>query len=254
LNTPGEPPNEEVNFHETLIDLVIDFSNGFEIEDVAVAPRDASTQTKDTNYTINAYECSPEDAVDGQGSVYSICIEPEPEALGDGIRMRSVDSFSFFLEENGVQTVTQEAVKDGAASLNGLTRLFCERGQRLCTLETLLNAYFYASNGTVDGYGVATMQFGSRTEDQEIRRLLASPPAETRDLQQEESAGSSDIYVQFEIDGSPPIASSWWFGGPDEGSIPPANVAIYVLFILCVFSLTLLFMQQKRFKQSKFYL
>jgi hypothetical protein len=254
LNTPGEYPTE-VNFHELLIDLVIDFSDGFAIESVDVNEFIMNaTQTKvDTQYKLNAFECSP--ATHDQGSVYSICIEPDPEALGDGLRMRSVDSFTFFLEENGFHTVTQEAVRDGAAAQNGLTQLLCVRGQSRCTIDTVLKASFYASNGIVDGYGVATMQFGSRNEEEEeVRRLLGSaPPAETRDLQQE-SAVSSDIYVQFQIDGSPPIASSWWFEGRDEGSFAPADVAIHILFILCVFSLTLLFMQQKRFKESKFYL
>jgi hypothetical protein len=254
LNTPGDYPNE-VNFHETLIDLAMDFSNGFAIESVAAAPEAGTTQAEGNNYTLSAYECSTADSESNQGSVISICIEPSTEALGDGVRMRSVDSFTFFLEENGVQTVTQEAVKDGAESLNGLTRLFCVRGQRVCTIETILNALFYASNGTVDGYGVANMQFGSRSEEEEGRRLGSPSVAvsETRTLQ-EDSAGSSDIYVQFQIDGSPPISSSWWFVGLDEGSIAPADEAIYILFILCVFSLTLLFMQQPRFKESKFYL
>ena len=88
------------------------------------------------------------------------------------------------------------------------------------------------------------MQFGSR----ESRRL--GEPEDERSLQE---LPSQELYVRVQVDGTPPVLSTWWFGSLSEGA-SPADIAIYVLFVLSLLSLTVLFMQQRRFKGTMFYL
>jgi hypothetical protein len=259
LKTPGEY-SVEVNFLETLIDIRVDFTDGFSIGDITVATEAIVNQTRIQDYQLHTYFCasSAETESNEQGTVYKICIEPTAEAIGDGVRMKSILWFTFILlDENGDQTsVIQKAVVDGAEASNGLTRLICEQGAIQCSIETILVADFYAGNGTVDGFGVATMQFGTLASGRRLGRGPLSSSSSERDLQTDEDDGSSqEISVQFKVGGTPPpLSYSWWFGGPDGPGVTLVDIAIYVLFIFCVLSLTLLFMQQPRFQGSPLYL
>ena len=88
------------------------------------------------------------------------------------------------------------------------------------------------------------MQFGSR----ESRRL--GEPEDERMLQ---GLSDQELYVQLQVDGTPPVLSTWWFGNISEGP-SPSDIAIYILFVLSLLSLAVLFMQQRRFKGTMFYL
>ena len=102
--------------------------------------------------------------------------------------MRSIDSFSFL---RGL-SITQIAVEGRAAALNQLTSLDCTRGDQICSFETILFAAFYTTLGTVEGVGIASMQFGTQTS----RRLRSGG----RNAQEEdEVAGAAEFELNFDV-------------------------------------------------------
>jgi hypothetical protein len=93
-----------------------------------------------------------------QGSVIRVCVTPDAEGIADGIKMRSLDDFTFsrgVIEQTAITGFNQEAS-------NGLTSLTCTSGADVCVFETILFAAFYTTTGTVLGSGTGSMQFGTR--------------------------------------------------------------------------------------------
>jgi hypothetical protein len=177
----------EVNFLETLVTLFVDLSDGFEIGNVTVAPKNKLENTANQVYLLDGYQCNGDNAAlagneltatRNQGSVIRVCVAPDEEALADGIFMRSLDAFNFTRDD-----ITQPAVIGyNEVATNGLTRLSCNNGDPVCSFETILFAAFYSTNGVVLGSGTGSMQFGDGA-----RRL--------RSLQAEAAATS-----EFELD------------------------------------------------------
>ena len=188
----------EVNFLETIVTLTVDLTNGFEIGTISVAPKNRLTRTATQAYEVVGYECSAgstealtgteKDRARNQGEIIHVCVTPAPEALADGIAMRSIDNFAFTRDG----TITQEAIKDGAPSGNQLTTYAATGcpGQDVCRFSTILFAAFYASQGDVSGAGTASMQFGGNAR----RQLRAE-----RDLQEAESAGAAEFDLNFQV-------------------------------------------------------
>ena len=94
----------EVNFRETLVTLTIDLSDGFAIGALNVRDKDKLVQTANQAYEVEGYQCDysnqPLSELDlalsrNQGSIIRVCVRPDEEARGDGIFMRSIDSFAF---------------------------------------------------------------------------------------------------------------------------------------------------------------
>jgi hypothetical protein len=193
LMTPeggGDPI--EVNFLETLVTLFVDLSDGFDIGDVNVAPKNKITNTANQVYLLEGYQCavgstvalSVDDAAltRNQGSVIRVCVTPDAEAVLDGIKMRSLDDFTFsrgLISQPAIIGYNQEAS-------NGLTSLTCVNGADVCVFETILFAAFYTTTGTVLGTGTGSMQFGAR-------RLRALQD-------RSESAAASEFDLDFEVD------------------------------------------------------
>merc|ERR1711988_1077393 len=121
-----------------------------------------------------------------QGSLISVCIKPDADGIGDGIKMRTVDSFEWTRD-----ATTQTAIESGVAAGNLLTSFdeaSCEGGD-YCQFSSILFAAFYATEGQVSGSGVASMQFGTGRRLEEgngdgLRR---------RGLQQQEAAATSEF-------------------------------------------------------------
>jgi hypothetical protein len=199
LQTDSPPADViEVNFLETLVTLFVDLSDGFTIGEVAVEPKIRLITTANQVYLIDGFQCDAEGvildaaalaATRNQGSVIKVCVQPDEEALGDGIFMRSVDSFNF-IRSDVAPVVSQPAITDGAESNNGLTSLTCTRGDTQCSFETILFAAFYTAVGTVGGEGVASMQFGNSPDGRRGLRALQAEP---------DAAAASEFVLDFGI-------------------------------------------------------
>ena len=189
----------EVNFLETLVTLTVDLSDGFEIGSIAVEPKDRLVRTANQVYRVRAYQCGDGElelteaqkaGTRVQGSVIKVCVTPDADAQGDGIYMRSIDSFSFIRDIGSGNPVEQVAVQNQAEALNLLTtydNTVCT-GSLVCHFSTILFANFYTSQGAVDGSGIASMQFGSN------RRLRLSD----RNLQ-DDAAAAAEFELQFGV-------------------------------------------------------
>jgi hypothetical protein len=182
----------EVNFLETLVVLYVDLSDGFDIGEVNVAPKLKDINTANQVYLIDGYQCdffgaeltgAALSATRNQGSIIKVCVEPDQEAQRAGIKMRSIDSFTF--THLTFPAITQPAITGpNTASNNGLTVVTCTAGVDTCWFETLLFAGFYGGPGVVGGAGVGSMQFGSGTVARRGLRGLQQndPPAATSEF------------------------------------------------------------------------
>jgi hypothetical protein len=176
----------EVNFLETLVTLFVELSDGFEIGQVNVAPKIQLLNTANQVYLLDGYQCDGDNgAINGtalvrnQGSVIRVCVKPDSEAVTAGIKMRSLDKFTFARGDT-----TQEAISgSNQQAANGLTSLICSNGVAVCTFETILFAAFYTTDGEVLGSGTGSMQFGP------ARRLRALA----------DEAATSDFELDFRV-------------------------------------------------------
>jgi hypothetical protein len=147
LHTKSVTCSVEVNFLETLVTLNVDLTDGFEIGSIAVAPRDRLVRTANQVYLVIGYRCNAlDEQVDSndaitQGAVVKVCVEPEAEAIADGIKMRSIDAFTWSLFSPN--PVNQPAIVGrNKVSANQLTTLYCIGGSQKCSFETILFAAF----------------------------------------------------------------------------------------------------------------
>jgi hypothetical protein len=196
LKTPGG--GTEVNFLESIVTMTVDLSNGFVIDTIAVTPKDTLLNTALTTYTVNGYMCNPgfdtefvPSAALSQGSLITVCIKPDLFGIADGIKMRTIDSFTWTRDAN-----TQAAVEGGLAAGNLLTTFdagVCAAGD-YCTFSSILFAAFYATAGSVAGNGIASMQFGTRR--------LADDAGGLRSLQEASAAGTSEFNLSAELEGA----------------------------------------------------
>jgi len=198
----------EVNFLENLITMNIDLSAGFSVEAFSVTPKDKIEQTATQTYNVDAKLCvgtgadanaikadPPVDTVYNQGSLITVCVYPDTDAEGDGIVMNSIDSYSWKRQDPDVNGVTppeinQNAIVGGAADpATGLTTFDSScNGNAVCVFDTILFAQFYATEGSVSGEGIATLQFARR-------RLGSNSNGNQRKLQQADQASEFGLNV-----------------------------------------------------------
>jgi hypothetical protein len=125
-----------------------------------------------------------------QGSVIRVCVKPDAEAVTAGIRMRSLDDFTFsrgLVNQPAITGYNQEAN-------NGLTSLSCRNGVDVCVFGTILFAAFYTSQctGVVFGSGTGSMQFGTRR----LRALQPNRP---------EAVATSEFALDFGVEHTPTV-------------------------------------------------
>jgi hypothetical protein len=252
-------PALEVNFLETLVTMTIDFTGDWTIQEITTETNLRVTTTTNNVYSVDSYDCSggllppiggelegQEEVVKNQGAEIRICVEPNADALRDGIYIREVQSFAFTRGN-----VTQDSVINGAAANNGLSRLVCTRGTPLCYFETVLKAAFYTTQGIVDGTGVIVLQYGTAAS----RRLGGTS---RRDLQRgDDAAGVAEVEVEIEVNEDHLVgtAGDFWLGGiVAPGDIPAgAKSGMAILGFLSICATALLCMQLPRFKSSRYY-
>jgi hypothetical protein len=148
---------------ETLSQIKVDLVGDFGV-DVNVDPNNATAEEARQAYFVEGFLC--DDALQKvsyarprtQGSSLRVCVKPTDNALADGLKMRAVDSFSFYKDQSGGAQITQEALARGESANPSLTSLFCVRGTELCYFDTLLKAEFFSGAGGVTGFGEAWLQ------------------------------------------------------------------------------------------------
>jgi hypothetical protein len=198
LKTIADAGAVEVNFLETLVTLFVDLSDGFSIGEVSVKPKDKLENTANQVYLLEGYQCNSGNvqltteetsASRNQGSVIRVCVKPDNDAFTAGIRMRSLDAFTFSRADGDV---TQPAiVGPNSESPNGLTSLTCSNGLEVCFFETILFAAFFSTDGVVAGSGSGSMQFGGAGPS---RRRLRALQADTP-----EAAATSEFELDFGV-------------------------------------------------------
>jgi hypothetical protein len=136
-----------------------------------------SDKSASTFFLVEAFMCTsdnlpldPNDqaAVRLAGSVVRVCVQPNAEALSQGLYLRSVDSFYFSKNDTDF---LQFAIEGGQSDFLGFTvEMNCERGSEMCSFETIMRADLFGTTGVVVGHGVATLQFGNANS----RRILSA--------------------------------------------------------------------------------
>merc|ERR1712224_365963 len=93
-----------------------------------------------------------------QGDVIKICVKPDKIAEIDGLSMKQIDSMTF--KKAGIDDYF--AVYNGMDDFHGFSESSCKSGNPICWVDTLLKAEWFAEEGIVEVYGVASLQFESR--------------------------------------------------------------------------------------------
>jgi hypothetical protein len=229
----------EVSFIETLVTFFVDRSDGFAIGDVSVTPKQKIKNTANQVYLLDGYQCNASnDALTGsdltdtkiQGSVIRVCVKPDAEAVAAGIKMRSLDDFTFSRDD-----ISQEAIVGyNQEANNGLTILFCSNGVDVCVFESILFADFYSTPGVVLGSGTGSMQFGPSTP----RRLS------TLQADMSESTATSEFEIDFGVNERLPIYYDIDpndidpnFKEEDSGAATPGAMAATALVVAGAFAL-----------------
>jgi hypothetical protein len=94
----------------------------------------------------------------GKGGTVRVCVKPSLVALGDKVRIRSIDSFEW-MRDNGNVTQTSISVN---AKAEPDTQLFCEAGQITCAFETKLADSLFETDGKVEGNGIVWLQLDNQ--------------------------------------------------------------------------------------------
>jgi hypothetical protein len=94
-----------------------------------------------------------------KGKIARVCVQPSDFALDEGVKMRSIDSFTWTRQ---ALTLSQVAVTTNAQEAPG-TEIFCRQGEDICSFQTNLDDNFYGTRGIVNGNGFVWLQFGSES-------------------------------------------------------------------------------------------
>jgi hypothetical protein len=138
----------EVNYLETIITLFFDLEAGFDVTGFTVDVRERIETIKDKEYGAEGYLCDPanpteelESNIFPQGSIISVCVQPDEASKADGILLFSIDSFKWVRG-----AIEQDAVEGGSSASNGLTSpLGCAPYSEICSFSTMLFADFYSA-------------------------------------------------------------------------------------------------------------
>merc|ERR1712183_776992 len=198
----ADPNTMEVNFLENLVTLDINLMNDFSL-DVNLAKADRVVQDAYMDTAVEAYICDSEDNVltieetkieKNQGETVRICVSPTRRALDDGAKMRSLESFTFYIPDTSGATtgniVEQVAIfpNTGGVPADPLTIVSCDPGTIVCAFETLLNAnFFQTSSNAVFGEGSAYLMIGTSLDGEEDPITTGRRRRTKTNLQEEEA-------------------------------------------------------------------
>mmetsp|Transcript_26613 Transcript_26613/g.63449 ORF Transcript_26613/g.63449 Transcript_26613/m.63449 type:complete len:723 (+) Transcript_26613:396-2564(+) len=186
LHTPSDNPSaadEEINYIEVIIRLDVDLTDGFEVANVNIEPRDKCQVEAEDAFFVEGYFCQDGFESDpeagqlspiNQGQIVKICVRPEQRGLDNFVRMRRIVNFSF-IRDDVEPIVSQPAIENYGPASTGLTEVFCTLGYAICHFETVLYASFFTSSTNITGSGVADLQFGGETDTASVSPRAAVP-------------------------------------------------------------------------------
>lgn len=170
-----QPDAREVNFLETTVKVSIQFEGNFGVAPY-IDPVELENIDQEQGVAVLAYLCDSEEnivPVSGlnQGQTIRVCVTPTDEVLAQGFRMREIEEFEYRREIPF--STKQEAIQNGLA--DQLTLISCRPGSVVCAFDTILFADFFTSEGTISGSGLAFLQIGdsSNEDDSEEGRRLS---------------------------------------------------------------------------------
>lgn len=159
-STGGNMEFKEVNFIESLIDIVYDMSSGFCVREFQVEPKDREGVTESEAYDVKAWLCTPDETelveydpddstktrllpkkitkynVAGtesdvgstafnQGGLIEVCVAPDHDSYDGGVVMESLMDFTWKRNDSGPNVagtlLEQSAIVNGQPSPNFLT-------------------------------------------------------------------------------------------------------------------------------------
>jgi hypothetical protein len=161
----------EVNFQETVMTIYVDLTDGFKIENIGVAPRQANNETVNIACEVFAFHCDEKNKALAevgklryQGEEVRVCVNITQESQDNGLRLDRLYNFTWVRDDfnDGIIDVTQLAiVPDAKPEPNGLTTIECDPGSITCAFTTMLKADFFRFVGAVNGTGLAICRLGS---------------------------------------------------------------------------------------------
>jgi hypothetical protein len=167
-----------VTLHVDLSDLVFEIAAGVKVApkiEIEIIPYQGCYFLDDLAATRN------------QGSVIRVCVKPDADSVSAGIKMRSLDDFTFTkvsLSSRLTSVFSQPAIRQPATTgynqeaNNGSTSLACSNAADVCVFETIL---FAAGSMHFGALGIRTLQAGSS-----------------------ESVGTSEFALDVEVNERPP--------------------------------------------------
>eukprot|EP00536_Pseudo-nitzschia_multiseries_P010649 jgi/Psemu1/67521/estExt_Genemark1.C_3330025 len=126
-------------------------------------------------YSAEAFRCDakndpiPEEYPLHRNEQIKICIQPDQQARRAGVRMNSINSFSYKREIDGKAQMAVDSF--GKVSSDDKTELHCTSGAQQCFFNSTLNDAFFSFETRMVVNGHATLQFGELDDDSEHEDL-----------------------------------------------------------------------------------
>jgi hypothetical protein len=125
------------------------------------------------SYNLEVFECDESNqpfvktSAYSQGDLFRICIKPDADARSDGLYMRRLDNIYYTRQD--IPGLIQFAIEGGLEDFYGMSKIYCERGDEVCRVDTIIRAEFFSSPGMVNVVGIASMQLGSSSSRRNIK-------------------------------------------------------------------------------------
>lgn len=191
----NDPSSYEVNFRETVLKIMIDLTAGVNVNQ-SLSRIETLFKNVEQGSEVEAYICDSEQNVVpitafNQGQMVRVCVSPTQKTLNAGIVLRELEQFTFRREDPSPVRQVAIAAGSGGQAADQLTVVSCTPGAIVCAFETLLQANFFLSPGTVMGIGSVFLQFGDGTSTE--RRL------EERELTEDKLSTPKSISLSFDL-------------------------------------------------------
>ena len=191
------------------------------------------------------------------GHEIQICVQPSFATRNRGVRMRSIDDFTFY---KSFGSAVQQVIQDRSEVGEKLTLVMCIPGNLMCSFKTrLTNEFFYSAvDSNITGTGTVSMEY--MDPDESRRVLIENVPLVPRRRTQlqgisEGFAGFDDLSITVQVEGVPrpkrydditgEISSTWWQDAPAWLKALVIIGAILVVVMACCLCCMFFYSAQK---------
>jgi hypothetical protein len=183
------------------------------------------------------------------GETIKICIRPDERARNAGVYIHGIESFSYGRENDDKSQVALDSY--GRASDDGNTLKICSNGADMCSIETMLEDWFFDDDGRGVITGYVVLQFGPQQERLSRRRTEIV----YRDQSDLGFAGRSQVDVYFDISSIPAEIQDTSEGQRWELSrviyIVAAVVGVGLLWLCCMCGCFFFCKKEKKTKKEE---